>query len=80
MISRFASVKSMTCICCQQKNTNFDYKEPRVLRKFVSGQFKILPSKRTGLCPRHQRQLTEAVKLARFMALMPFTKNQTRVK
>ena len=39
---------------------------------------KIIPGKRNHLCPKHQRQVMQAVKNARFMALMPYTRNQTR--
>ena len=70
----------MTCIACQQKVNHIDYKQTDILRKYVSGQFKIFSSTRTGFCNRHQRMLANAVKLARFMALMPYTKAQTRSK
>ena len=70
----------MTCPACQEKVNYIDYKQTDILRKFVSGQFKVSSSVRTGFCVRHQRQLASAVKLARFMALMPYTKNQTRKK
>ena len=68
----------MTCICCQEKITAIDYKETKILRKFTTGQFKIIPAKRSGLCPKHQRQVANAIKLARYMALMPYTRAQTR--
>jgi len=70
----------MPCLPCQDKVNHIDYKQTDVLRKFVSGQFKIKPSDHTGFCRRHQRMLASAVKLARFMALMPFTRTQTRKK
>ena len=67
----------MPCIGCQEKINNVDYKQTDILRKFVSGQFKIFSSSRTGLCQKHQRKVVNAVKLARYMALMPYTKGQT---
>ena len=70
----------MVCLACQQKVNHVDYKQTDLLRKFVSGQFKISSSPRTGFCNKHQRMLANAVKLARFMALMPYTKGQTRKK
>lgn len=70
----------MACLACQQKINHVDYKQTDVLRKFVSGQFKISSSSRTGLCKKHQRMVANAVKLARYMALMPYTKAQTRKK
>lgn len=68
----------MTCPCCQEKIDIVDYKQTDILRKFVSGQFKISSSSRTSLCKNHQRKVANAVKLARYMALMPYTRNQTR--
>jgi len=67
----------LACIACQEKVNYVDYKQTAVLRKFVSGQFKISSSARTGLCKKHQRMVSNAVKLARYMALMPYTKGQT---
>ena len=42
------------------------------LRKFVTEKGKILPSRQTGTCPKHQRAITVAVKRARNIALLPF--------
>lgn len=49
-----------------------DYKDVDTLSRFVSGVGKILPRKRTGASHKEQSKLRDAVKLARFMALMPF--------
>jgi len=70
----------MTCTACEEKIKAVDYKETTILRKFVSSQFKVLPKYATELCPKHQRKVSQAIKLARFMALMPYTKEQTRKK
>lgn len=70
----------MACTACQEKINHVDYKQTDILRKFVSGQFKISSSARTTLCKKHQRMVANAVKLARYMALMPYTKAQTRKK
>ena len=50
----------------------FDYKDTEVLRKFVNPHGKILPRRRTGLSAANQRALAQAIKRARFMALMPY--------
>jgi small subunit ribosomal protein S18 len=50
-----------------------DYKDVAVLKKFINPHGRILSSKRTGVSTKNQRQLAEAIKRARFMALMPFT-------
>jgi small subunit ribosomal protein S18 len=54
-----------------------DYKDTAFLRKFVSAEFKIKPTKRTKLSDKDQRRVANAIKISRFMALMPYTRNQT---
>lgn len=49
-----------------------DYKDVDTLSRFVSGVGKILPRKRTGTTHKEQAMVRDAVKLARFMALLPF--------
>jgi small subunit ribosomal protein S18 len=67
----------MKCQFCQDNIEKMDYKDTQRLRKFVSSEFKIKTSRRTGLCNKHQRVVANAIKIARFMALMPYTRNQT---
>ncbi|MEK7138734.1 MAG: 30S ribosomal protein S18 [Patescibacteria group bacterium] len=67
----------MNCAFCQDNINKIDYKNTRFLRKFVTSQFKITASRRNKLCNAHQRMVSKAVKLARYMALMPYTRNQT---
>jgi small subunit ribosomal protein S18 len=50
-----------------------DYKDTRTLARFVNVYKKILPRKRTGVCSWHQRKLSNAIKMSRIMALLPFT-------
>ena len=50
-----------------------DYKEAAKLRRYLSERGKILPRRMTGTCAAHQRQLTEAIKRARHIALLPYT-------
>lgn len=59
------------CPFCANK-TEPDYKEIPVLNKYVTERGKVLGRARTGLCARHQRAVTVAVKRARFIALLPF--------
>ena len=49
-----------------------DYKDTETLKKMVSGNGKILSRKRTGATAMEQRMLAQAVKRARFIALMPY--------
>jgi len=53
-------------------NTIVDYKDIVLLRRYVSERGKILGRARTGVCARHQRQLTKSIKRARIVALLPF--------
>lgn len=61
------------CQFCVDKVDSIDYKDTAKLRKFVSDRGKILPRRMTGTCAKHQRQLTEAIKRARHVALLPYT-------
>lgn len=54
-----------------------DYKDTAFLRKFVTSEFKLKPTKRTKLSNKDQRRVANAVKISRYMALMPYTRNQT---
>ncbi len=64
--------KIKECYFCLNGLTSIDYKEIRILQKFLSSYAKILPRRRTGLCLKHQRKLALAVKRSRIMALIPF--------
>lgn len=50
-----------------------DYKDVDVLKDFISENGKIIPARITGTKARYQRQLSAAIKRARFLALMPYT-------
>lgn len=55
------------------RKTEPDYKDAETLGKFVSGKARILPRIMTGVCQKHQRRLSQAVKRARHLALLPYT-------
>ena len=57
---------------CADKVEQIDYKDAAKLRRFTSERAKILPRRTTGTCAMHQRQLTEAIKRARQIALLPY--------
>lgn len=61
------------CSFCVDKVEAVDYKDLIKLRKFMSERGKILPRRMTGACAHHQRQLTDAIKRARHIALLPYT-------
>jgi small subunit ribosomal protein S18 len=54
------------------KATFVDYKDVAKLTRYTSERGKILPRRATGTCAMHQRQVTEAIKRARQVALMPY--------
>lgn len=64
--------RKKVCSFCADKVDCIDYKDVAKLRRFVSERAKILPRRVTGTCAYHQRKLTQAVKRARHLALMPF--------
>ena len=66
-------VRRKVCRFCADKSLVADYKNPELLKNFVTERGKILPRRVTGTCAKHQRRLTNAIKKARIMALMPFT-------
>ena len=69
---RSRKAKRKVCQFCVDKATFIDYKDTAKLRRFVSERSKILPRRTTGVCAMHQRELTEAIKRARQIALLPY--------
>ena len=64
-------VKYQDCYFCIEKKAP-SFLEYEILARFISERGKILPRSRTGICSKHQRKLTLAVKRARYLALLPF--------
>lgn len=60
------------CRFCADKVEFIDYKNPKLLRGFMTERGKILSRKLTGTCSKHQRELTRAIKRARSIALLPY--------
>lgn len=60
------------CRFCAEKIYYVDFKQIQVLRSFTTERGKILSSRVTGTCAKHQRQLGRAIKRARYLALLPF--------
>lgn len=61
------------CIFCENSEQKINYKEFKFLRKFLTEQGKIIPGHVTGICAKHQRHLTTAIKQARNIALLPYS-------
>lgn len=66
--------RSKTCPVCETGIRYLDYKDEKTLSRFITDRGKILPSRLSGMCARHQRQVCIAVKRARHLALLPFIK------
>ena len=64
--------KKKVCAFCVDKQNIIDYKDGNKLRRYVTENGKILPRRQTGVCAIHQRELAQAIKRARIMALLPF--------
>lgn len=62
----------MPCHFCQKNVKEIDFKDTRTLNRFISGSGKIRSRKKTGVCSSHQRKLAQAIKRARFLALLSF--------
>ncbi len=60
------------CYFCQQNSKEIDFKNIQALKKFLATSGKIKSRKKTGLCSQHQRKLAQAIKRARFLALLPY--------
>lgn len=65
------------CRFCADSSLAIDYKDPRTLRYFTTERGKIIPRRISGCCAAHQRELTEAIKRARHIALLAFAANTT---
>jgi small subunit ribosomal protein S18 len=60
------------CRFCVEKVDDINYKDTRLLQNFISERGKITPRRISGVCTPHQRRLSEAIKQARNIALLPF--------
>ncbi|MCX5802735.1 MAG: 30S ribosomal protein S18 [Proteobacteria bacterium] len=66
-------VRKRVCRFCQDQNLVINYKDPKLLKHFITERGKIMPRRMTGTCAKHQRKLKEAIMMARHIAFLPFT-------
>ena len=72
-MAEFYRKKKKVCQMCAGKDV--DYKDVETIKRYISNEKgKILPRRITGACAKHQRHIANEIKKARFMALIPFTK------
>ena len=64
--------KERYCYFCVNRDAVIDYKNTEVLKRFVSSFGKIVASKRSGLCAKHQREIASEIKRSRIIGLLPF--------
>ena len=70
--------KRKVCLFCRDKIETIDYKDPAMLRPYISDRGKIAPRRKSGACARHQRRLANSVKRARHLALLPYIAEHIR--
>ena len=61
------------CQFCADSSVTIDYKNTRLLERFITEEGKIRPRRQTGTCAKHQRVIAGAIKRARHIALLPYT-------
>jgi len=66
------------CKFTAEKVVEIDYKDLNTLRQYLTETGKIVPSRITGTKARYQRQLTAAIKRARFLALLPYASSHAK--
>ena len=62
-----------TCPFSGENAPVIDYKDPKLLQRFISERGKIVPSRISAVSAKKQRELARAIKRARFIALLPYT-------
>jgi small subunit ribosomal protein S18 len=72
-MARFIYFKK-NCAFCRKKMDVIDFRDTNLLSKYMTGWAKLKSGRDTGTCAKHQRRLAEAIKRARFMALLPYVK------
>jgi len=70
----FAATRKKFCRFCADKVKTIDYKDTRRLEAFITERAKIVSSRYSGNCAKHQRQVRDAVNKARFLALLPYVR------
>lgn len=68
-----SSKASRASLLASDKTLVIDYKNPQLLRAFLTDRGKIVPARISGVSAKQQRQITKAVKRARMLALLPYT-------
>jgi len=67
--------KRKSCYFCGNDDKKIDYKDYKTLQRYITDRGKIIPRRITGTCAKHQRKITQAIKRARAIALLPYVKD-----
>jgi small subunit ribosomal protein S18 len=70
---RYVFRRRKVCKFCENKINYIDYKNVQMLLPYIPERGKILPKRISGVCSKHQRMLSKAIKRARHIALIPYT-------
>ncbi len=69
-------IQNLKCPLCESGVKSITYKDVYQLKKFTSVRGKFISTEKSGVCHKHQRQLKNAIKRARYMALLPYSSNE----
>ena len=72
------TTKKKYCYFKENGITTIDYKDVKLLKRFITDQGKIIPRRTSGTCAKHQRMLVKAIKKARHLALIPYITEMSR--
>lgn len=68
--------QNLKCPLCEGGVKSVGYKDVYQLKKFTSVRGKFISTEKSGVCHKHQKQLTNAIKRARYMSLLPYSSNE----
>lgn len=71
---KFLPARKRFCRFCVDKTKTINYKEIKTLESFIKERGKIVSVRSSGNCAKHQRRITEAIKMARFISLLPYSR------
>ena len=64
--------RQKVCHFCVNDIKSIDYKDYRMLARYLTERAKIVPRRTSGTCSKHQRQLAGAIKKTRYLAVLPY--------
>jgi small subunit ribosomal protein S18 len=71
---RFLPTRKRFCRFCQDKARSINYKDTKTLEMLIKERGKIVSVRSSGNCAKHQRRIAEAIKMARFISLLPYSR------